>query len=140
MSSEQLNIPLFGVQPLGCPVSQSPSHPSLKVSPSPGPEPATDDQVATLKRILTERGWMTRKALLAALNDGRHANGWTERTIRNVAEAAGADIVRGPLGFTIFERATNSEIEHAAHISISQGEKMKDYGTALLKRLAQRTT
>jgi hypothetical protein len=133
MSSEQLNIPLFGVQPLGCPVSQSPSHPSLKVSPSPAPEPATDDQVRLLKRILTERGWMTRKALSAALE-------WSERTIRNVAEAAGADIVRGPLGFTIFERATNAEIEHAAHISISQGEKMKDYGTALLKRLAQRTT
>jgi hypothetical protein len=118
------------------------------------PEPATDDQVQLLKRIILENArlhslsaggegqgevdprspsrWMTRKAISAALD-------WSERTIRNVAEAAGADIVRGPLGFTVFESATNAEVEHAAHISQSQGEKMQQYGTALLKRLAQRT-
>lgn len=96
------------------------------------PEPATDDQVQLLKRILAQRGWMTRKELVAALE-------WSDRTIRNVAEAAGADIVRGPLGFTVFESATNAEVEHAAHISRSQGDKMQHYATALLKRLAQRT-
>jgi hypothetical protein len=132
--SEQLDIPFDA--------SNQPGRARLLPSPVPSvyqpstinhqPPQPTDDQVRLLKRILTERGWMTRKALSAALE-------WTERTIRNVAEAAGADIVRGPLGFTIFERATNAEVEHAAHISISQGDKMQQYGTALLKRLAQRT-
>lgn len=95
------------------------------------PEAATDDQLRALKRVLAERGWVTRKELVAALE-------WSERTIRNVAEAAGADIVRGPRGFCLFELATEAEVEHAANISKSQGEKMTAYGSALLKRLAQR--
>lgn len=81
--------------------------------------------------ILQKYGWLTRKALTTQL-------GWTERRIRSVAEAAGADIVRGPRGFNVFASCSLDEIQHCAAIAESQGKKMIDYALALRRRAHER--
>ena len=91
------------------------------------------DQLVT---ILRDRGWMTRRQI-------EELTGWDDRTIRAAAEAARdyrgrPEVVRGPLGFAVFDRATTDQIRHAQEISISQGKKMIRYGLGLRIRLHER--
>lgn len=91
----------------------------------------TPEDVQSLIDILKRRGWQTREQL-------RQATDWSARQIRKLAEMAGSDIVRGPKGFNYFDRAETPEIEHAAAIAESQGEKMLAYAKALRARLLER--
>jgi hypothetical protein len=80
-----------------------------------------------------DRGWLTRRQI-------HELTGWSDRDVRAIAEAAFAahsrpKIVRGPLGFAVFDRATDDHVLHAADIAISQGKKMIRYGLALGRAL-----
>lgn len=87
--------------------------------------------VTELVNLLRQRGWQTRQQLCST-------TAWNDRQIRKLAELAGSDIVRGPMGFNSFERAATPEIEHAAAIAESQGVKMLSYSKALRVRLLER--
>lgn len=94
-------------------------------------EGVTDAEVATLRAWLLAHGWQTRKQLVEGL-------GWTERKIREVAEAMGADIVRGQPGFKLTESLTRADLEaakQAADAALSQAHKQEAYGRALLRRI-----
>ena len=80
---------------------------------------------------LANSGWQTRRQLTMAL-------GVCERTVRQLAELAGPDVVRGPRGFALFEKVEAEEALHCAEIAISQGKKMIRWGFGLKKRIHQR--
>jgi len=63
--------------------------------------------------------------------------GWTDREVRAVVAAAGAEVVKGQRGFCHVEHATTEEITHAANQSESQGKRMLDYSLALRRRAHQ---
>lgn len=90
-------------------------------------EGVTEAHVEELLRLLRTNGWLTRRQIKALV-------GWAERTTRAVAEAAGAEVVRGPRGFNVIEKCSLDEIEHCAGIAESQGKKMVAYALALRKR------
>jgi hypothetical protein len=95
-----------------------------------------DPRIAELITILRDRGWITRRQI-------HELTGWSDRDVRAIAEAAFAasgrpKIVRGPLGFAVFDRATDDQIHHAADIAVSQGKKMIRYGLALRRALHSR--
>lgn len=95
-----------------------------------------DPRIAELLTLLTDRGWLTRRQL-------HELTGWNDREVRAIAEAAfmatgRPQIVRGPLGFCAFDRATDDQVHHASDIAVSQGKKMIRYGLALRRRLHQR--
>ena len=54
------------------------------------------------------------------------------RLVRDAAEVAGADIVRGQNGYIHRRWATAEEIQAAAAQAISQSDRMRAYGVALL--------
>ncbi len=91
------------------------------------PPDVTQAHVDELLRLLRCYGWLTRRKL-------GPLTGWKERTIRGVAEQAGAEIVRGPRGFNAIEKCSLDEIEHCAAIAESQGKKMVEYALALRRR------
>ena len=86
----------------------------------------TEAHVGELLALLRANGWLTRRQL-------RSLTGWAERTIRAVAEAAGAQVVRGPRGFNLGEQCSLDELKHCGEIAIAQGTKMIHYGHELLK-------
>lgn len=90
-------------------------------------ENLTQADVDALVQLLKRCGWLTRKDLV-------HLTGKSERALRLLCEAAGADIVRGPKGFNHFDNAALDEIDHAARISESQGNKMLSYAVKLRAR------
>jgi hypothetical protein len=95
------------------------------------PEGVTDAEVMELRGWLAEHGWQTRAQLVAGL-------GWSERKIRETAEAMGADIVRGQHGFKLTEQLGREDLEaakQAADAAISQAQKQQAYGVALLRRI-----
>ena len=86
---------------------------------------------ALLRCRLALCGWQTRRQLCEAL-------GWSERQVRETAEALGADVVRGQAGFKLTETIGRNELSLAlqsADASISQGKIMIRYGLALKRRL-----
>lgn len=91
------------------------------------PHVTPEADIASLMQLLRTYGWLTRKALTTQL-------GWAERRIRAVAEAAGADVVRGPRGFNLFDNCSLDEINHCAAIAEGQGKKMVEYAVALRRR------
>lgn len=84
----------------------------------------TEAHVDDLLRLLRDQGWLTRRKLCPL-------TGWSERTIRAVAEQAGDRVVRGPRGYNVPESCSVDELIHAAGIAESQGKKMIAYGQAL---------
>lgn len=100
----------------------------------PGPTP--QERSVELVALLRDRGWLTRRQI-------HDLTGWDDRSIRSAAEAAvdakgRPAIVRGPMGFAVFERATVDAISHASEIAISQGKLMIRYGVGLKHRLHER--
>lgn len=87
----------------------------------------TQADVDGFTNLLKERGWSTRKELMDILQK-------SERDVRALAEAAGTDVVRGPKGFNHFDNAHLDEIDHAARIFESQGNKMLSYAVKLRAR------
>lgn len=96
--------------------------------------------VAWLVRELKARGWLTRKeiAALAAGAGLKMSASYSERWVRALVNAAGADIVKGQHGFNHFDNCTVTEITHAANQSISQAKLMIQYGVALRRRVHQK--
>lgn len=99
-------------------------------------EEADAERSVELVRMLGDRGWLTRSQI-------GDLTGWSEREIRAAAEAAKdtggrPEVVRGPLGFACFARATDDQVRHASEIAISQGKKMISYGVGLKRRLHER--
>ncbi len=97
------------------------------------PEGITEVEVAELRAWLLTHGWQTRRQLVEGL-------AWSERKIREVAEAMGADIVRGQHGFKLTEQLTREDLQaakQAADAAISQGHKQQAYGLALLRKIHQ---
>ena len=92
------------------------------------PEERIEEEVGQLRRVLHASGWLTRKQIRVLL-------GWDERHIRAVAEAAGDDIVRGPMGFCLFADASSDDIQAAAAICETQSTKMASYALALRVKL-----
>lgn len=95
------------------------------------PEGVADADVATFRAFLLSHGWQTRRQLCEAL-------GWTERTIREVAEACGADVVRGQLGFKLTDQLTREDLTvalKASDAAMAQGRKQFRYGVALRRRI-----
>lgn len=93
--------------------------------------PADAREADELKVHLALHGWQTRKQLCLAL-------GWPERTIRDVAESMGADIVRGQQGFKLTKNITRDDLPaalQAADAAISQGKRMIKYGFGLKRKL-----
>lgn len=94
----------------------------------------TDAEVETLRAWLAAHGWQTRRELAAGLN-------WGERKIRQVAEAMGAEIVRGQQGFKLTDSLQRDDLAaavQAADAAISQGKGMIAYGFRLRKLIHQR--
>lgn len=94
-------------------------------------EGEAEAHVEELLQLLHTYGWLTRRAL-------KQIEGWSERTTRAIAEAAGDRVVRGPRGFNAFEKCSLDEIEHCAAIAEGQGNKMINYALALRKRAHRR--
>lgn len=95
-----------------------------------------EERAEELVRLLKERGWLTRREI-------GELTGWDEREIRAAAEAARdakgrPEVVRGPLGFAVFDRATDDQVRRAEEIAISQARKMFRYGVGLRRRLHER--
>jgi hypothetical protein len=90
-----------------------------------------DPDVRDLVEMLRRRGWMTRAQI-------EEETGWSDRTIRGLAEASGDQVVRGPRGFNAFENCDDGEIIKAATISENQAKRMLDYGLKLKRRLHAR--
>jgi hypothetical protein len=88
----------------------------------------TDPNVGRFLELLAIHGHLTRKRFA-------ELEGWTERDVRALAEAAGDKVVRGQKGFCLFDAATIAEALDAAQDQISQGKKMIRYGLALKRRL-----
>jgi hypothetical protein len=87
--------------------------------------------VEELLQLLRSYGWVTRRTL-------KQLKGWSPRTTRAIAEAAGDEVIRGPRGFNAFEKCSLDEIEHCAAIAEAQGNKMLAYAVALRKRAHQK--
>lgn len=88
----------------------------------------TQEDVDGFVQLLKTNGaWLTRKQLV-------QLTGKSERDIRALAEAAGPEVVRGPKGFSHFDNAQLDEIDHAARIAESQGNKMLNYALKLRAR------
>lgn len=84
-----------------------------------------------LRAWLLVHGWQTRRQLVAGL-------GWNERKIRDVAEAMGADIVRGQRGFKLVETLVPEDFPfavQAARAHMSQARINFRYGARLMRRL-----
>lgn len=95
------------------------------------PQGVQDAEVAEFLEVLAANGWQTRKQLGERL-------GWSERQIREVAERAGAQVVRGQLGFKLVAQVTREDFPvavEAAAAAIAQGKKMIRYGLGLKRRL-----
>ena len=89
--------------------------------------------VKWLVALLRARGWMTRKMILAEARKADTA--YSERWVRALVQAAGAEVVKGQDGFNHFENCKLDDITHAANQSISQGKLMIQYGVALRRRV-----
>ena len=100
---------------------QSPELPLFKAD-------ADDANVERFLGLLRHYGRLTRRQFVSI-------TGWTERDLRALAEAAGAQVVRGQEGFCLFERADAEQVLRAAEAAISQGKRMIRYGLALKRRL-----
>ena len=98
---------------------------------------ADDPRVELFRRLLRQRGWLTAREVLLALDieDGE-AN---RRQVRAWAHACGADVVKGQRGFNLLEnlRAKNEldDALRAAHQAEAQGREMIEYALALKRRL-----
>lgn len=87
-----------------------------------------------LRARLQQTGWQTRSQL------SEHF-GWSERYIRDLAEALGPEIVRGQAGFKLTSQLTRDELplgQQASDAFISQGKKMLRYGLALRRKLHEK--
>jgi hypothetical protein len=95
------------------------------------PQGVADAEVAEFLGVLAAHGWQTRRQLGDRL-------GWSDRQIRDVAERAGAQVVRGQLGFKLVAQVTRDDLPvavEAAQAAIAQGKKMIRYGLRLKRRL-----
>ena len=95
-----------------------------------GYERYEDEDAERFKSLLLSSPgrWVTRR-------DFEALEGWVPRTVRAIAERLGTEVVRGQNGFCHISRASMEEIQHAANISINQGEKMRNYGAGLRARM-----
>jgi len=90
-----------------------------------------DPNVERLRELLHTYGWLKREQIVKL-------TGWSERTVRALAEAMGADVVRGQAGFKLTADLADEEIGlglQAARVRIAQGQHELRYGLALLRRL-----
>lgn len=110
-STTQLDMPLFAV-------------------------PADHPNVRWLVGLLQERGWMTRKEILAEA--GRAGGHYSERWVRALVQAAGTEIVKGQEGFNHVDNVTIEQGNHAANQSENQGKLMIEYALGLRRRMHQR--
>jgi len=104
------------------------TQPELTLEP---PAPVDQADLDRLRTWLVDHGWQTRKQI-------EEQFGWAPRYIRELAEAMGADIVRGQAGFKLTEQITRDELPAAlqsADAFLSQSKKMAAYGHELKKRL-----
>lgn len=98
--------------------------------------PADHPNVRWLVALLKERGWMTRKQILAEA--GRAGGRYSERWVRALVQAAGTEIVKGQAGFNHVDNVTLQAGKEAAAQSISQGKLMIRYGIGLLRKMHER--
>jgi hypothetical protein len=104
------------------------AQPELDLAP---PETVSRADLDQLRAHLAAHGWQTRKEIEKSF-------GWHPRYIRALAEAMGADIVRGQAGFKLTEKITREELGAAlqsADAFLSQSKKMAAYAHDLKKRL-----
>lgn len=95
----------------------------------------SDPHVARLRALLHDHGWQTRAELV-------DKTGLSERNIRALLEAMGADVVRSCVrGFKLTNDLTNDELGDAlmaANFAISQARHQGNYGVRLKRRLHAR--
>lgn len=100
---------------------------------TPADSKATPAECSDFRAHLISAGtWQTRAQLCAVL-------GWTERKVRAVAEALGADVVRSQDGFKLLAQITPEEqpiVRQAIATFRGQAQKMEDYARSLAYRLA----
>lgn len=89
---------------------------------------AEDEKVKEFLYLLGHYGRLTRKQI-------SEIKGWSEREIRALAEAAGAEVIRGQKGFILTRDADLEEASNTANAFLAQSEKMRLYGLALKKRI-----
>lgn len=90
-----------------------------------------DRAADALRSWLGRHGWQTRRQLCEGL-------GWSERQVREAAEALGDDVVRGQQGFKLTALIGREDLEcavAAADAAISQGKIMMRYGLRLKRRI-----
>lgn len=87
-----------------------------------------ETDTSTFTMLLAAHGHLTRRQLA-------DLTGWDERRIRTIAEAAGADVIRGQHGFCLFSRATTDEIMETIGRFEGQGTKMLAVAVELRRRL-----
>lgn len=98
--------------------------------------PKDHPNVRWLVGLLKARGWMTRQMIL--VEAGRTGGKYSERWVRALVSAAGAEIVKGQEGFNHLDNVTVEQGNHAADQSISQGQQMIEYGLAIRKAMHAR--
>lgn len=77
----------------------------------------TEAEIAALRSVLSDRGWQSRAQLCKSLQ-------WTERKVRDVANAAGREILRGPMGFNLTMNCSLDEILRCADCFRNQAVEM----------------
>ena len=92
--------------------------------------------VEELRRVLRTVGtWVKREQLV-------RLTGWSERTLRDLLQALGADVVRSTeKGFKLTDDLTDDELgigKRAAEFAISQAREQGTYGVRLRRRLHQK--
>ncbi len=78
---------------------------------------AIPDQLESLIRTLTGKGWMTRRQLEAQTS-------FSDRTLRALANSSAGQIISGQQGYRLTREATVDEIKHAANWLKHQAEEM----------------
>jgi hypothetical protein len=95
-------------------------------------DPLLKEEIDQLRYQLTlEGGWLSREHLCARLT-------WSERKLRRVAEALGAEIIRGQPGFKLTELITRDDlpaVQQAIDHFESQGKKMITVALGWRKKL-----
>ena len=89
--------------------------------------------VEELRRVLRELGcWVKREQLV-------RLTGWSERTLRDLLHALGADVVRSTEeGFKLTDDLTDDELgiaKRAADFAVAQARVQGTYGVRLRRRL-----
>lgn len=100
--------------------------PLFATQPAPATPPPNPELTAVLLE-LRQGNWLTARTL-------RHRLGYSDRTLRAVAEASDGQIISGQQGYKLTRCATSDEITHAANWLHSQAQKMENRSIAIRRR------